>query len=133
MNEQTMHRALMIAGAALAIISASGAVLLLILTFTNGLWLIIPTVLLAIATVACGWVASYFGERYSGHTKVFTNEIEREVLNRKQRKELRTARGDLVMQRSLVEIENERDNIVHRQIEASHDPNKPPHKTRFGD
>jgi hypothetical protein len=133
MNEQTMHRALMIAGAALAIVSASGAVLMLILTFERGLWLVIPTVLLAIATVACGWVASYFGERYSGHTKVFTNEIEREVLNRKQRKELRTARGDLVMQRSLVEIENERDNIVHRQIEASHDPNKPPHKTRFGD
>jgi hypothetical protein len=78
-------------------------------------------------------VASYFGERYSGHTKVFANEIEREVLNRKQRRELRNARGELVMQRSLVEIENERDNIVHRQIEASHDPNKPPHKTRFGD
>jgi hypothetical protein len=37
------------------------------------------------------------------------------------------------MERSLVEIEHERDNIVHRQIEAANDPDKPPHRTRFGD
>jgi uncharacterized membrane protein len=133
MNENDMNRLMMWAGAALACISGLGTVLLLVMTITKGMWLIIPTVLLAVVTIGCGVAAAYFGERLSGHDKVFSNEMEREVLNRKQRRDLRNARGGLVMQRALNEIENERDNIIHRQIEAANDPKKPPHRTRFGD
>jgi len=132
MDEQMMNRILMIAGAVVAIIAALATVTLLVLTAVESMWLIIPTLLLAVVTIGSGMAASYYGERHSGHAKVFSNAVEREVLTRKQRRELRHARGGLVMQRSLVEIENERDNIIHRQIEASNDPDKPPHQTRFG-
>jgi len=132
MNEQDMNRLMMLGGAALAIIGALATVTLLVLSVTHGLWVILPTLLTAVFTVGCGWAASYYGQRFNGHEKVFSNAVEREVLTRKQRRELRNARGGLVMERSLIEIEHERDNIVHRQIEAANDPNKPPHKTRFG-
>jgi hypothetical protein len=132
MNEETLYRVMAWASAALAAISAVGAVVLLILTVTKGFWLLIPTILLFAITVACCAGTIYFGQRVSGHKKVFSNEIEQEVLTRRQRRELKNKRGGLVMQRALIEIENEQDNIVHRQIEASHDPKKPPHRTRFG-
>jgi hypothetical protein len=133
MDEQMLNRVMMISAAVLAIAGALATATLLVLTAVMSMWLIIPTLLLAVLTVACGFAASLYGERLTGHAKVFANPIEQEVLNRKQRRELRSKRGELVMERSLVEIEHERDNIVHRQIEAANDPNKPPHRTRFGD
>lgn len=133
MNERDMYRVMMWGSVALALVSGIATVVLLVLTVTQGMLLIIPTLLLAVVTVGCGGGVVYYGKRYSGNAKVFSNEIEQEVLTRKQRRELRNARGGLVMQRAMIEIENERDNIIHRQIEASHDPDKPPHTTRFGD
>jgi hypothetical protein len=133
MDEQMLNRILMIAAAVVAIASAIATATLLVLTAVQSMWLIIPTILLAVFTVGCGMAASYYGQRFTGHAKVFANPIEQEVLSRRQRRELRNKRGELVMERSLVEIEHERDNIVHRQIEAANDPNKPPHQTRFGD
>ena len=133
MNERDMYRIMVWGAVALALISGIAAVVLLILTVTQGMLLIIPTILLALTAIGCGGAVVYYGQRLSGHRKVFANEIEQEVLSRKQRRELRNARGGLVMQRAMIEIENERDNIIHRQIEASHDPDKPPHTTRFGD
>jgi hypothetical protein len=133
MDEQMLNRIMMIAAAVVAIASALATATLLVLTAVQSMWLIIPTILLAVFTVACGFASSLYGERLTGHAKVFANPIEQEVLNRRQRRELRNKRGELVMERSLVEIEQERDNIVHRQIEAANDPTKPPHRTRFGD
>jgi hypothetical protein len=132
-DEKDIYRIMMWASVALAVISGLGAVLLLVLTVSDGLRLIFPTLLLAAITVASGGAVVYFGQRMTGYSKVFSNAIEQEVLSRKQRRDLRQARGDLVMQRALNEVENERDNIIHRQIEASHDPDKPPHQTRFSD
>lgn len=133
MDEKLIYAILMWCAAALAVIAGGATVVLLILTVTQGLHLILPTFLLALTTVGAGGGTVYFGQRIEGHEKVFSNQIEQEVLTNKQRRELRRKRGDLVMQRSLIEIENERDNIVHRQIEAASDPDKPPHHTRFGD
>jgi hypothetical protein len=133
MDEQMLNRIMMIAAAVVAIASALATATLLVLTAVQSMWLIIPTHFLAVFTVACGFAASLYGERLTGHEKVFANPIEQEVLSRRQRRELRDKRGELVMERSLVEIEHERDNIVHRQIEAANDPTKPPHQTRFGE
>jgi hypothetical protein len=132
MNEETLYRVMAWAAVAMAAISAISTVILLILTVTRGFWLLIPTILLFAVTCACCAATVYFGQRVSGHKKVFSNEIEQEVLSRRQRRELRNRRGGLVMQRALIEIENEQDNIVHRQIESANDPKKPPHRTRFG-
>ena len=133
MDEQMLNRILMVSAAVLAVASALATATLLVLTAVVSMWLVVPTILLAAFTVGCGMAASYYGQRFTGHEKVFSNPIEQEVLNRRQRRELRSKRGELVMERSLVEIEHERDNIVHRQIEAANDPDKPPHQTRFGD
>jgi hypothetical protein len=132
-NERDMYKVMMWAGAVLAILSAATTIVLLALAFSEGWSLLIPAILLGLIGVGSGGVAAHFGQRVSGQRKVFSNEIEQEVLNRKQRRDLKVARGDLVMQRALIEIQNEQDNIVHRQIEAANDPAKPPHKTRFGD
>ncbi len=132
MNEETLYRVMAWAAVAMAAISAISTVILLILTVTRGFWLLIPTILLFAITVGCCAGTVYFGQRVSGHKKVFSNEIEQEVLSRRQRRELKNKRGGLVMQRALIEIENEQDNIVHRQIESANDPKKPPHQTRFG-
>jgi hypothetical protein len=132
-NERDMYKVMMWAGAVLAIISALIAVVLLAAAFSEGWSLLIPAILLGAIAVGSGGVAATFGQKVSGQRKVFSNEIEQEVLTRKQRRNLKVARGDLVMQRALIEIQNEQDNIVHRQIEAANDPAKPPHKTRFGD
>lgn len=129
MNEALMHKIMMIASMTVTGLAAVGAVLLLVLTTTEGMALIFPCLLLAGITVGAGWATIYFGHRTTGQDRVFPNEVEREVLTRKQRRELRYARGGLVMQRALVDIENERDNIIHRQIEAADDPDKPPHQT----
>lgn len=56
---------------------------------------------------------------------------EKELLNHKQRRELRKARGEVVMEKALIDVEHERQNIVHRQLEAANDPDKPPHQTSF--
>jgi hypothetical protein len=133
MNEKLIYAILMWASAALAVIAGGATVVLLVLTVTQGLHLILPTFLLALVTVGAGLGGVFYGQRVEGHEKVFSNPIEQEVLSNSQRRELRRKRGELVMQRCLIEIENERDNIVHRQIEAASDPDKPPHKTRFGD
>ena len=133
MDEKAVYATLMWASAAMAAVCGVGAVVVLINVMYHGLVLLIPAFLLLVSVVGCGWSAAYFGGRVKGHSKVFSNPIEQEVLTWKQRAHLRKQRGGLVMQRALVEIENEKDNIVHRQIEAANDPDKPPHQTRFGD
>jgi hypothetical protein len=132
MDEKVIYGLSTWACAAMSIIAGLGTVFLLVATISEGLRLLPPTLLLAIVTVGFGWGTTYFGQRLKGHEKVFSNPVEQEVLTVKQRRELRMKRGELVMQRSLIEIENERDNIIHRQIEAANDPDKPPHVTRFG-
>jgi len=134
MNENLMHRLLMISGVALAIIAGLGTVSLLIVAALDFTWsLLFGSILLGLATVGLGSAASFFGQKVTGHPLVFTNEAEREVLNVKQRRELRRKRGEVVMERALIEVEHERDNIVHRQLESANDPEKPPHKTRWSE
>jgi hypothetical protein len=128
-NEDLMHRVMMIAAMTVTVCAAVSAVVLLVLTVTEGMRLLLPTLLLGGVTVGAGWATTYYGHRTTGVSKVFPSEVEREVLTWRQRRDLRHARGGLVMQRALVDIENERDNILHRQIEAADDPDKPPHRT----
>jgi hypothetical protein len=134
MNEDQMHRLLMIAGMCLAVLAGIGTISVLVMCAMNfSLPLMLGSVLLAAATIGFGWSASFYGNKVTGHPLVFTNEAEREVLTPSQRKELRRARGEVVMERAMIEIQHEKDNIVHRQIEAANDPNKPPHITQWTD
>lgn len=133
MNEQHVYRVMMVAFLSMAVASGIGTLVLLALLATEGFRMLVPMILLAIIALVCCGVVAFFGEHYKERRKVFANEIEQEVLNRRQRQELREARGRVVMQRALQEIQKEEENIVHRQIEAANDPEKPPHETRFGD
>lgn len=56
---------------------------------------------------------------------------EEKVLTWRQRRDLARARGSVVMEKALIEVEHERQNIVHREIEAANDPDKPPHQTQW--
>ena len=132
MNEELMNKAMMIGSMVFAGIAGMSTIgVLVTATQDFSLWLLIITTLLGVCTLTAGWGVTYFGHRISGYREVFTNPGEREILTVKQRKELRKARGEVVMERALIEIENERQNIVHNQIEAANDPKKPPHQTRW--
>jgi len=132
MNEEQINRLMMIAGAFLTIIAAVGTIALLVMCATDfTVPLAIGTPLMAAATVGFGWVTVFFGHKVTGHPLVFTNEAEREVLTNSQRRDLRRKRGEIVMERALIEIENERDNMTHRQLEAANDDTKPPHVTQW--
>ena len=131
MDEEQMNRLMMICCVIAACCAAGGAIILLVATSMEGLHLLIPALLLGGSAVGGTYGAAHFGSRVTGKDKVFDSEIEREVLNPKQRRELRRARSEVVMERALIDIENERQNIVHKQIEASNDDTKPPHVTSF--
>lgn len=85
---------------------------------------------MAVGCVGFGWGAVYFN-RQERAVGLYSNHAEREVLTTRQQRELRKARGEVVMEKALIEVEHERQNIVHRQIEESNDPDKPPHETRW--
>lgn len=56
---------------------------------------------------------------------------EQQLLNEKQRRELRKARGAVLMEKALIDVEQERANIVHKLQEDANDPDKPPYLTSF--
>jgi hypothetical protein len=133
MTEEQINRAMMIAAAIVTAIAGLGTVGALIQTAVTFSWgLVLVSILLAVATIGLGWTTTYFSGRVT-EKPVFTNDAEREVLNNKQRRELKRARGEVVMERALIEVEHERQNITHRQIEAANDPEKPPFETRWSD
>lgn len=132
MNEEQMNRLMTVIFAILAGLCGLGAAGLLITAAVQfSFAALFSAILLAGGSVASGWATTYYGHKVTGHPLVFTNEAEREVLTTKQRRELRRARGEVVMERAMIEVEHERQNIVHNQIEAAHDPDKPPHETQW--
>jgi hypothetical protein len=134
MSEDLMNKLLMIAGLVLSVIAGIATVSLVIVCALNFTWsLLFCSILLGIATAAFGGVANFYGHKVTGHPLVFTNEAEREVLNTRQRRELRRARGEVVMERAMIEVEHERQNIVHKQLQSANDPDKPPYDTQWSD
>jgi len=132
MNEDALNRYMMVGAMCLAGLAGLGAIALLITTAIEySFATLVATLLLGAASVGFGWAASTYGAKITGKPLIFTNEAEREVLTAKQRRELRKARGEVVMERALVEVEHERDNITHRALEAANDPDKPPHQTQW--
>jgi hypothetical protein len=132
MDEEMMNKIMSIACITLACIAGVGIVINMIVlanAFSLGALLSVP--ILAVVGGAGTYGAITFGRRIDGYTEVFSNAGEKEVLSWKQRQELRKARGSVVMERALVEIEHEHQNIVHRQITAANDEDKPPHKTQW--
>lgn len=132
MDEALTYKVMTVACMTLACLAGLGAiavVVMLAIDFTWGGLLAVPVLGAGVGFGAYG--STYYGRRASGFTSVFSNAGEKEVLSWKQRQELRRARGSVVMERALTEIEHEHQNIVHNQIEASNDPDKPPHKTRW--
>jgi hypothetical protein len=132
MTEDMLNKYMMVGSMCLAGLSGLGTIALLVTTAVEySFAVLMATVLLGCVTVGFGWAASVYGSKITGTDLVFTNPAEREILTPKQRKELRKARGEVVMERALVEVEHERQNITHRQIEAANDPEKPPHLTQW--
>jgi hypothetical protein len=132
MNEDALNKYMMVGAMCLAGLSGLGTVALLIATAAEYSWIFLTTtVLLGAATVGFSFAASFYGSKIADDKQVFSNQVEREVLNAKQRKILKGERGEVVMERALAEIRNERENIAHREIEAAGDPEKPPHLTRW--
>jgi hypothetical protein len=121
MTEKQMNQVMMISAMVTSIISGLAGVGLLIATVTQSMALILPTLLLGGICTGTGWATAYYGRRLTGEKKVFSNEAEREVLTKRQRDELRRARGEVVMQRALNEIEDEKDKMLAKQLEGPKD------------
>ncbi len=133
MSEEDMYRWLMISAAVLAVLCGLGAVGLVILCAVGfSIGVLVCALLMAGGAVGCGYYTVYFSQKTTT-PKVFNNQDEREVLTNKQRKILKEARGEVVMERAMIEVEHERENIVHRLQLDSADPDKPPHETQWSD
>jgi len=131
MNEETLYRWLMISAACLAAMCGLGAVSLVVLCATDFSWgVLLCALLLAGGAIGSGYVTVLFSTKTTV-PKVFNNADEREVLTMKQRKELRKARGEVVMEKAMIEVEHERENIIHNLELTASDPDKPPHETRW--
>lgn len=131
MNEESLYRWLMISAAVLAVLCGLGAVALVVLCAVTWSWgVLLCAILMAAGAVGAGYITVMFAARTTV-PKVFNNQDEKEVLNMKQRKELRRVRGEVVMEKAMIEVEHERQNIVHKQIEESQDPTLPPYQTRW--
>lgn len=131
MNEETLYRWLMISAGVLAVVCGLGSVALLVLCAISwSFGVLLCSLLMAAGAVGAGFITLMFSAKTTV-PKVFNNQDEREVLNLKQRKQLRQARGEVVMEKALIEVEHERQNIVHKQMEESNNPELPPYKTRW--
>jgi membrane protein implicated in regulation of membrane protease activity len=133
MNEEDMYRWLMITAAVLAALCGLGAVGLIILCAAGFSWgVLLCSILLTGGAIGSGYTTVYFSTKTTV-PKVFNNQDEREVLTNKQRKILKTARGEVVMERAMIEVEHERENIIHNLELTAADPDKPPHVTRWSE
>ena len=131
MNEEVLYRWLMISAAVLAVLCGLGSVALLVLCAVQWSWgVLLCSILMAGGSIGAGFITVLFSTKTTV-PKVFNNQDEREVLNMKQRKQLRQARGEVVMEKALIEVEQERQNIVHKQITDSNNPELPPYQTRW--
>jgi membrane protein implicated in regulation of membrane protease activity len=131
MSEEKLFQLMMISCACLAALCGLGAVALVVacaMSFAIGV--LVCALLLAGAAVGSAYYAVFFSSKAQA-PRVFNNQDEKEVLNRKQHKILKDARAEVVMERALIEIRHEQENIVHNQLEAANDPDRPPHQTRW--
>jgi hypothetical protein len=133
MTEEKLFQTMMICLACLAGLCGLGAVGLLILCAASfSIGVLVCAILLAVGTFVSAYYAVWFASRAQTPT-VFNNQDEKEVLTSKQRKELKVARGEVVMERAMIEIQHERENIVHKLELDAADPDKPPHETRWSE
>jgi hypothetical protein len=132
MDESQMYRLLMVGCACLAALCGVGAAGVLVLCATDfSIGALVAAIGLTAGCVASGYFTTEFGSK-AEEPKVFNNQDEKEVLTRKQRQVLKEARGEVVMQRAMIEVEHERQNIVHNlELEAADDLDRPPHQTRW--
>lgn len=125
-----MQRLLMQAAAAISVLAGLAAVGAVVYSVVSFAWAtVLGSFFLVGLSIGAGFAASHFGREVD--PVVFNNAAEREVLNRKQRQSLRKARGDVVMEKAMIEIEHERANVVHNLELDAADPNKPPFQTQF--
>ena len=131
MNEEVLYRWLMISAAVLAVLCGLGSVALVVLCAIEWSWgVLLCALLMAGGAIGAGFITMLFSTKTTV-PKVFNNQDEREVLSMKQRKELRKARGEVVMEKAMIEVQHERENIVHNLQLTAADPDKPPHETRW--
>lgn len=126
-----MFKTLMVASMSLAIIAGAGTLAFLVVAAVMTSWAYLGFAFLA-AVCTIGFGAGAAGCSNAGKTnKVFSNLAEQEVLTVKQRRDLKKARGSVVMQKAMTDVENERENLAQRQLESRRDGDKPPHDTDF--
>ena len=131
MNEEVLYRWLMISAAVIAVLCGLGAVALLVLCVISWSWgVLLCSFLMAACAIGAGFVTVMFSTKTTV-PKVFNNQDEKEVLTMKQRKELRKARGEVVMEKAMIEVQHERENIVHKQMTDADNPELPPYATRW--
>jgi len=87
-----------------------------------------PGALLAAVIAAASTATSAIGTAYYANQR---RTPEDRLLTYRQRREIRHKRGAVVMEKALIEVEHERDNIVHNRMLEAADPDKPPFKTQW--
>lgn len=131
MSREQMMRVLMVLSVTMTAVFGGLSLLLFLAAALSTDGIVLSAAFLSACAAAGTGVAGYFIAQQREDRSPVGSEIEHALLNHRQKSELRKARAAVVMEKALVDVEHERQNIVHNQIEASKDPTKPPHKTSF--
>lgn len=116
---------------ALSVLTVIGLFVTMAVAFS---WAIFTAaILMVIVTVALvGTGAVFMDESEKKSTEsVFGSTAEAEILSGKQKKKLKTARAEVLMDLAMTDVEKERENIEHRRMQEAGDMTLPPHKTTF--
>lgn len=132
MNEEQLTRLLILLGVIFGGVFGALTFFLLIAAAaqTNG-YILTAAVISGAASVGLGFGSWLLATGGSKDDDGISSPLEKAVLDNRQRRELRKARADIVMQTAMIEVQQEQENIVHRMHQDANDPDKPPHHTAF--
>lgn len=127
-----MRRGIIWAGWVASGICAAAMLGLIIGMAVSFTWpLLVGVLFMAVLTLIFGLASGDAMMKLDKSESVFGNTAEDEILSSKQRKTLRAARAEVLMELAMLDVEKEKENIAHRQLMEAGDMTLPPHKTSF--
>lgn len=109
-------------------LSAVGLIIGMAISFS---WpLLTGVILLAVCAVVAGCTADYYMEE-PDKDSIFGSTAEDEILSKNQKKVLREARAEVLLELAMTDVEQEKANIEHRKMQDSNDMSAPPYDTSF--
>lgn len=130
MNREQVLRALLILSIVSTVAFGALTVLMFLAAGITGSGMVLGTALFTTVVAGGSGIGAWALSQLDSNDGV-GSVAEQQLLTSKQQRELRRARGEVVMEKALIEVEHERQNIVHQMTQDANDPSTPPYLTGF--